>query len=32
MEAPEGVRLDEPVGPTDRGTLWRASRDRPHDR
>lgn len=32
MEAPDGVTLDALIGQTDRGTLWRATRDRSGDR
>jgi hypothetical protein len=31
MEGPQGIDLAA-IGPTDRGFLWRASRDREHDR
>jgi hypothetical protein len=31
VEGPEGVRLTAEIGATDRGSLWRASRDREHD-
>ncbi|MET8201997.1 hypothetical protein [Micromonospora taraxaci] len=27
MEAPNGIRLGEPLGSTDRGSLWRANRE-----
>jgi hypothetical protein len=32
MEGPDGIGLNAEVGPTDRGTLWRASRERDGDR
>lgn len=32
METPDGLTLEAEVGQTDRGTLWRATRDRPGDR
>ena len=31
-EGPDGITLDAPLGSTDRGALWRASRRREHDR
>jgi hypothetical protein len=32
MQGPTGVELEAVVGNTDRGVLWRARRQRPHDR
>lgn len=32
MEGPQGIRLADSVGATDRGTLWRATRENEHDR
>lgn len=32
MDGPDGVRLHAHIGGTDRGDLWRASRNRPNDR
>jgi len=32
MEGPDGIQLDELIGATERGTLWRATRQRKGDR
>ena len=32
MEGPEGIHLAAAIGPTNCGSLWRASRDSEHDR
>jgi tetratricopeptide (TPR) repeat protein len=32
VEGPDGIQLDVAIGSTDRGSLWRATRRRQHDR